>query len=333
MEIFLLSFLASLLLASLISPLIIKMATRLKASQTVLEYVQLHKSKSGTPTLGGLIFLFSSLVSICFFTNNYTLALLSLVSMLFYGILGFLDDYIKIKFKQNLGLKAYQKIIGQVGIATLIAFFCYYSGLVGSSVYVPFTNISVDFGWLIIPFIILVFLALTNSVNLTDGLDGLATGTSIAYLLGFISLLIIYRNLQTEIVAMEFSNMIILCTCVVGGLFGFLCFNCFPAKIFMGDTGSLAIGGLFASLAVFSKLELIVPIIGVMFAISSLSVIIQVLHFKRTKKRVFKMAPIHHHFQMCGVHENRITLVYIVITLAVNLFAVLITIFAGAKWI
>ena len=322
----------SLAVGSLISPLIIKMATRLKASQTVLEYVELHKSKSGTPTLGGLIFILSSLVSICFFTNNYTLALLSLTSMLFYGILGFLDDFIKVKFKQNLGLKAYQKVIGQVGIALIIALFAYYSNLVGSSVYVPFTNISVDFGWLIIPFMILVFLALTNSVNLTDGLDGLATGTSIAYLLGFVSLLIIYKNLQPELISMEYNNMIILCACVLGGLFAFFCFNCFPAKIFMGDTGSLALGGLFASLAVFSKLELIVPIIGVMFVVSSLSVIIQVLHFKRTKKRIFKMAPIHHHFQMCGVHENRITLVYIVITLAVNLLAVLITIFTSVKW-
>ena len=330
---YLLAFLLALIVAVALSPLIIKMSTKLKASQTILDYVKEHQSKSGTPTLGGIIFIIASLTAFCFYSQNFTLALISLATMLSYGILGFLDDYIKIRYKQNLGLKPYQKIIGQVGIATIIAFFAYYSNLVGSEIYVPFFKITIDFGWLIIPFIILVFLALTNSVNLTDGLDGLASGVTIAYLLGFVSLLMIYRNvLPSAVLVEEYNNMIILCACVLGGLFGFLCYNCFPAKIFMGDTGSLALGGLLASLAVFSRLELIIPILGIMFVASALSVIIQVLYFKKTKKRIFKMAPLHHHFQQCGVNENRITLVYIVITLAISCLVVLITIFAGDVW-
>lgn len=333
MDKYILAFVVSLVVATIISPIIIKLASSLKASQTVLDYVKEHKSKSGTPTLGGLIFILTALVALAFFSQNYSLALISLGAMFSYGILGFLDDFIKIKFKQNLGLRPYQKIIGQVGIATIIAFFAYYSNLVGSKIYVPFVSYTIDLGWLVIPFIILVFIAVTNSVNLTDGLDGLATGVSIAYLLGFVSLLMIYRNIAAnDTLAMEYNNMIILIACVLGALFGFLCFNCFPAKIFMGDTGSLALGGLLASLAVFSRLELIIPIIGFMFVASSLSVILQVLHFKRTKKRIFKMAPLHHHFQQCGVHENRITLVYIVITIALSCLVVMITIFAGDVW-
>ena len=330
MTYYLLAFLISLIVALILGPIVIALSKKLKASQTVLEYVKEHSGKSGTPTLGGIIFILASMMSLCFFSKNYTLAMLALASMLAYGILGFLDDFIKIRYKQNLGLKPYQKIIGQVGIATILAFFCYYSNLVGTSVYVPFVKSTIDLGWFIIPFIILVYLAVTNSVNLTDGLDGLATGVSISYLLGFLTLLFLYEKIApSQEIAGELGNLILLCVCVIGALIGFMGYNVFPAKIFMGDTGSLALGGLIASLAVFSRLDLYIPLLGIMFVVSAVSVIMQVAHYKRTKKRIFKMAPLHHHFQQCGVHENRITLVYIIITIIMSCLVVMISIFAG----
>ena len=188
MEYYLLAFLIALTVALILGPLVIFMSKKLKASQTVLHYVKEHESKSGTPTLGGVIFIIASVVALCFFTKNFTLAIISFATMFGYGILGFLDDFIKIKFKQNEGLKPYQKVIGQVGISGIVAYFCYTSNLVGSTIYVPFTNLTINLGWAIIPFIILVYLAVTNSVNLTDGLDGLASGVSVSYLIGFLAL-------------------------------------------------------------------------------------------------------------------------------------------------
>ena len=333
MNYYLLSFTICLTFAVIISPVIIKLSKKFKASQTILHYVEAHKKKDGTPTMGGIIFIFSILLCFCFFSNNFQLATISIAVMLAYGILGFLDDFIKIKFKQNMGLKPYQKIIGQFGIASIISFYCYYSNIVGTKLYVPFTDRLIDFGWIIIPFIIFVYLAVVNSVNLTDGLDGLAGGVSCGYIIGFIGLLLIYKTkaLTPEIV-MEYHNLTVLCFCSLGAILGFLCFNIFPAKIFMGDTGSLALGGLLCSIAVFSKTVLLIPFIGIMFVLSAFSVCLQVIYYKRTKKRIFLMAPLHHHFEKKGVHENKITFVYIVITIAISLLVILITLYAGGFW-
>lgn len=325
-----LCFLVCLGVAVAIGPFIIIASKKFKVSQTILYYVEEHKSKDGTPTMGGLIFIITIMFAFCFFTKDYQMAVISLSVMLAYGVLGFLDDFIKIRFKQNLGLKPYQKVIGQVGIAIIIAFYAYHSSLIGSTLFVPFTDITIDLGWGMIPFIIFVYLALVNSVNLTDGLDGLAGGVSSAYLMGFIGLLLIYKNTAMTIAQVnEFENLLILCFCSLGALIGFLCFNVNHAKIFMGDTGSLALGGLLTSIAVFSRLTLLIPLVGIMFVVSAVSVIIQVIHFKRTKKRIFLMAPLHHHFEKKGVHENRITFVYIVITIAVSAMTIAITLYAG----
>ena len=316
---YLLAFLISLSVALILGPLVIKVSKKLKASQTVLHYVKEHESKSGTPTLGGVIFILASLVAGCFFTQNFTLALVALATMFGYGILGFLDDFIKIKFKQNEGLKPYQKVIGQVGISGIVAYFCYTSNLVGSTIFVPFTNITLNLGWGVIPFIILVYLAVTNSVNLTDGLDGLASGVSVSYLIGFMALLfLIQPSLASSVISAEYGNMITLIVCVIGAILGFMAYNIFPAKIFMGDTGSLALGGLIASLAVFTRLELILPLLGIMFVVSAMSVIIQVLHFKRTKKRIFLMAPYHHHLEKKGIKEPKIVALYVIFSLIVG---------------
>ncbi len=327
MKNYLISFLVCFIVSVILGPLVISLSKKFKASQTILHYVEAHKDKDGTPTMGGIIFILSILFSFCFFSSNFQLAMIAISVMFAYAILGFLDDFIKIKFKQNLGLKPYQKIIGQLGISIIIAFFVYYSNLVGSKIIIPFTDLYIDLGWWIIPFIIFVYLAMVNSVNLTDGLDGLAGGVSFAYLAGFIALLLIYeKNAMTPNEINETQNLITLCFSSIGAILGFLCFNVNKAKIFMGDTGSLALGGLLTSIAVFSKTTLLIPLIGIMFVCSAISVIIQVLYFKKTKKRIFLMAPLHHHFEKKGVHENRITFVYIVITVIVSALVIVITI-------
>ncbi len=306
---FLICGLFCLFFSTLIAPFVLWMCKKLKASQSILQYVDKHKSKEGTPTMGGLIFLFTILFAACFMLRyNTFLAWFCLAITFCYALLGFLDDFLKIYNHHNEGLKPYQKIIGQVGIAIVVAIYAYMSGCTT----LKFFAYEFDIGWLIIPLVVLVLVATVNSVNLTDGLDGLAGGVSFIYCLFFGIIL-------ATIGSVEFQNMALICFGMCGALLGFLLFNCFPAKIFMGDTGSLALGGFIAITAILSGLELLLPIMGIMFVLSALSDIIQVLHYKRTKKRVFLMAPLHHHFEKKGVHENRIVVVYIVVTAAVCL--------------
>lgn len=333
MKIYLLAFLVAFAVGVLISPIVIKVTKRLKFGQNILSYVDNHKSKQGTPTMGGVIFLLAIVLSFVIFArDNSRLGYVALSVTVAYGLIGFLDDFLKIKHKQNLGLRAYQKVIGQVLIAIILAIFVYKSNLVGTSIAVPFTSVKITLGWWIIPFVILVFLATTNSVNLTDGLDGLAGGVSTVYLVGFFSILqILLLKIADPIIKAEGQNLLLLNSCALGGLFAYLCFNCFPAKIFMGDTGSLALGGLIASLAVLSGTELFIITMGLMFVLSSVSVILQVVYFKITKgKRIFLMAPLHHHFERKGVNENKIVSIYIIITVVLVVINVLLQInFAG----
>lgn len=316
------------LLSLVISPFVISLIKREKVKQVILHYVDNHQAKSGTPTMGGIIFLLSiSIIAFIFFKGSYTLAGVSLIVFIAYGITGFLDDFLKFKFKRNLGLRAYQKILFQLVIAGAVAYFVYTSELVGSSLNIPFVDVSIDVGFWIIPIVIVVFLACTNSVNLTDGLDGLASSTVMCYMLSFIFLTLIMLTTRldsiTTIEMLEYKNIIILCSTIVGAMLCFLLYNCFPAKIFMGDTGSLALGGLVACVAIFTKNTLFIPILGIMFVLSSVSVIIQVAYYKLTKKRVFLMAPLHHHFEKKGVFEGRIVMIYSVITSIVGLLVVL----------
>lgn len=283
---------------------VLLLCRKLKFSQTILHYVEKHKGKSGTPTMGGLIFILAGVVSFAIFAGGETLfAWLSLAIMSAYGLIGFLDDFIKIKFKQNKGLSPWQKIFGQVGIAIIVGVFVYLN--VGTSI--DFFGSTINLGWGIIPFAIFVFLAITNSVNLTDGLDGLAGGVSAVYFLFFGAIL----TLST---VKEMQNLALVCFAMFGAIVGFLAINTFPAKIFMGDTGSLALGGFIASISIFSGKVLLMPIMGIMFVLSAVSVILQVAYFKKTRKRIFLMAPLHHHFEKKGVNENRIVTIYIVVT-------------------
>ncbi len=316
---YLLCALFCMLFASLISPLVLYVCKKLKASQSILHYVDKHASKEGTPTMGGLIFLVTLLFS-CLFLFDYSkfVAFFAVVVTFCYALLGFLDDFLKVHFHHNEGLKPYQKIVGQVGIALIVGVFLFVTKRTSLS----FFGMSFDIGFWIIPLAILVLVATANSVNLTDGLDGLAGGVSFVYIS-------IFGVILALVGGYENANLAILCFGLCGGIAGFLLFNGYPAKIFMGDTGSLGLGGFIAVVALLSGLELLLPIMGIMFVLSALSDIIQVLHYKRTHKRVFLMAPLHHHFEQKGVHENKIVIVYIFITMAVSLAVLLLMLAVG----
>lgn len=317
---FLIGFFASLIFA----PLVIFIMRRLKAGQNILHYVDAHSSKQGTPTMGGFIFLIGLVVSYFVIRGDKFLSLLALIVTLCYALLGFLDDFLKIKLKHNEGLKAYQKFVGQFGIAIIVAVFVYSSGLVGSTVILPFSLRVIEFKWWIIPFVVFVFLAVTNAVNLTDGLDGLAGKTSIFYIIGFVFYIFICFSKMTisTYLLSEYTSLMTLAMGFCGSILAFVCFNSYPAKIFMGDTGSLALGGFVATLACFSRFYFLMPIIGIMFVVSVVSVMMQVGYYKCTKKRIFKMAPLHHHFEMCGIKETKIVTIYSVITLIISLLLI-----------
>lgn len=302
------AFAASFLLLLLILPLLKK----LKAGQYILGYVKDHKSKSGTPTMGGLAFITAMMAVVfclCGFKNGQ--ANLTLAITAGFTIVGFLDDYLKIHRKENEGLKPYQKILFQLSIATVAAVYCYVNGI--TKLIIPFAgNMAVDIKWGIIPLVIFIFLATVNCVNLTDGLDGLAGNTSLAYLLIF-----------GIILFLQGTNLAILCFVSVGAIAAFLVFNTNKASIFMGDTGSLALGGFISCVSVFSGNSLYIPILGIMFVISGISVIVQVIYYKRTRKRVFLMAPIHHHFQMKGHSESKIAYAYFILTALIGIFCLI----------
>ena len=318
---FLLTLITAFVLSVAVMPLVIFAAKKLKVRQTILSYVDNHASKAGTPTMGGLAFVISAAAcTLIFSRGSFTLALMLVVLTLGFGLIGFIDDFIKVFFKQNKGLSPWQKMIFQLLVALVIAFFVYNSPYVGDKLYVPFTMREISLGWFAVPFYAVVFIAFTNAVNLTDGLDGLAGKTSVAYTVFFAAVIsvIVYRFGIAGEIAEEYENMLVFCFALIGALCGFLFFNSYPAKIFMGDTGSLALGGALAGLAVMSKLSFIAPIIGIMYVISCVSDIIQVAHYKRTKKRVFLMAPFHHHLERKGMHENKIVSLYTLVTFFVG---------------
>ncbi len=312
----LLYFIASFAIAAAAGAPVIKLMSRLKAKQTVLGYVKQHEYKSGTPTMGGVIFLLPmTIFSLVEFTS---FSLVAMALTLGFGVLGFLDDFIKVHYSRNLGLKPYQKIIGQLGLGVAAGYFVYASPFVGSGVNVPF-GASPELGWGIIPVIALVYIATTNSVNLTDGLDGLAGGCSVAYFIGFVALTLMCAYDAARAgdgeYAKQLTSLAAFSASMLGGVLGYLLFNGYPAKIMMGDTGSLALGAACACAAVFSRNALLIITSGIMFVWSSITVILQVLFFKLTKKRIFRMAPFHHHLEMKGMHENRIVALYFAISM------------------
>ena len=320
----LLAGIVTLFLTYLSGKIAIPLLRRLKAGQPILSYVESHKNKSGTPTMGGLFFILPAVI-IFFIIGGFKgrIALVSISVTLAFLIVGFLDDFIKVKSKNNQGLKAYQKIIFQSGIALFSAIFAYKNNL--TTVYLPFSKHSFDLGALSIPFIFLVFIAITNSVNLTDGLDGLASWTSLIYLV-FICVLIILQSKVSSLFYIntnEYYSLILLIIIMISAICGFLVFNSGKASVFMGDTGSLALGGFIGSVSVFSLNSLFIPIIGVAFVFSSISVIIQVISFKKRGKRVFLMTPFHHHLELKGKTETQISYYYSLVTCIMGIISVI----------
>lgn len=318
------AFLAAFAVCLLFCALLLPTLRRLKAGQEILQYVTEHTSKQGTPTMGGIAFILAiALMSglFCNWSNRATAVAIAV--FVAYGVVGFLDDFIKIHYKRNMGLHAYQKIIVQLAIAVLVALFVWGEVAVGDKLRVPFTDIEIGIGFWIVPLVIFIYLACTNSVNLTDGIDGLATSTTICFIAGMIALLSrelrLLESLGDTYAYKQTKDVLMLCYLCCGALAAFLLFNCNNAKMFMGDTGSLALGAMVACVAIFTRMSLFIPIVGLMFVVSSVSVIMQVVYFKLTKgKRIFLMAPFHHHLQKKNWSETRICVLYSVVTVMIT---------------
>ena len=310
----------------LLGPVLIPLLKRLKFGQCERELgPKSHLTKQGTPTMGGLMFIFGILAGTLAFSLSATeLVLPALLCTVGFALVGFLDDFLKVRCKNTVGLRAYQKIIAQFLIAAIVAAYAYKS---------PFSGLEWDLGVFYIPFIMFVIIATVNSVNLTDGLDGLSSGVTLIYSLTmgviFLYLATAMKNpdgmaqaQQTQYAA-ELQSMGVFAAAVAGGCLGFLRYNSYPARVFMGDTGSLALGGAVAVMAIFSRAVLLLPIMGACFVASSVSVILQVGSYKTRKKRIFKMAPLHHHFELLGYSETRIVSVYMIVTTILCLICLL----------
>lgn len=312
-----------------IAPVVIHFIKKMKARQTILCYVTQHKDKEGIPTMGGIIFVASALISsLIFWTGAKKLALICVLVTLSYFLIGFIDDFLKVVLKRNLGLRAYQKIISQATIAILATIFAYNNQYIGSEIVIPMFKVTINIGWWYIPLSFLVYIATTNAVNLTDGLDGLAGSTSSIYLsVIFVIVGIKYieaSNMGATFYAQELYNMLLYVASLVGGIMAFLWHNAFRAKIFMGDTGSLALGGSCAIVPMFVKNPLVILIAGAVFVLSALSVIMQVFYYKLKKKRIFLMAPFHHHLEKKGINESKIVTYYCIISAICGLLTIII---------
>lgn len=280
---------------------------------------QAHLSKAGTPTMGGLAIVAGITVAILisgFVTGSWGSEKLAIVLTMFaYGIIGFIDDWNKVAKKQNEGLTPKQKLILQILFGIALAVFMMLKQ--GTEVFIPFAKIYVDFGWLYIPFVVFVEVAMANAVNLTDGLDGLATSN--VAIVGFA-----FTVIGMSLIPGSSEPMFVAGQAIFGACIGFLMLNKYPAKIFMGDTGSMALGGVLSATAIVAHMEWLLPIAGLLFVIEALSVIIQVTYFKKTGgKRIFRMAPIHHHFELGGWSEVKVVVVFCIFTLACSIISCL----------
>ena len=289
------------LIVVILGPIFIPMLAKFKFGQTVRDDgPQTHLQKNGTPTMGGVIMIIAILITGLTRAKIDKDLLVGLICITGFGFVGFLDDFIKIKMKRSLGLKAYQKIILQFALALFVSYYQYSA----SQIMIPFTDYIINLGPLYVPIMMFVIIGTVNAVNLTDGLDGLASGITLIVSIFFMLLAISVGN----------SDVAILAAATGGACLGFLGFNSYPAKVFMGDTGSMALGGAVVSFAVLTNSVLLIPIVGGIYFAEAISVIIQVTSFRLTGKRVFKMAPIHHHFEQCGWPETRVVFVFWIAT-------------------
>lgn len=283
---------------------------------------QSHLSKTGTPSMGGIAIILATWIAalvVTITTGRMNIQVIGvLIAMMLFGAIGFIDDYEKAIKKNNDGLSAKEKIVLQFVFSAAFGVFAMFFGggqmMEGTQIWIPVIDLTLDLGIFYVPFVMFVMIAFSNSVNLTDGLDGLASGIT--------SMVAFFMVVAS--VAFGFADMPIVFGALSGACLGFLMFNKNPAKIFMGDTGSMALGGILSAGAILMKLEFLLAVAGLIYVAEALSVIIQVLYFKKTKKRFFKMAPLHHHFELCGLGERKVVLMFWGIALCCCLLAILL---------
>lgn len=302
------------LVSLLIGPFLIPVLRVLNFGQNIRDDgPQRHLSKAGTPTIGGLIFLAGITVAVLILAERpYSAGMLTLLGItLAFGLVGFLDDFLKVIRRRNLGLSARQKLAAQIVLALILAgVSALYLGR-GTAIGIPFTGIEVNLGLLYYPLVTLVVVSAVNAVNLTDGLDGLAAGATVFAGIGYIFIAVLAVSTGfLEGIAIYSSDLAIFAAALTGGCLGFLRFNLHPARVFMGDCGSLALGGALAGLAILSRSELVLIIVGGVYVVEVLSVIIQVISFKIRGKRIFRMSPLHHHFELGGWSERQVVTVF-----------------------
>lgn len=299
------SIIASFAIAAVLGPIVIPFLKRLKVGQTERKELESHQVKTGTPTMGGVIILAAVVITSVFFIPKHP----NIVPILFltvgFGLIGFLDDYLKVVLRRSDGLLAWQKMLLQIVVTTVFAIYITQYSQISLQMLIPFSNGNyLDLGWLAIPLLYFAVIGTVNGVNFTDGLDGLASSVTVLVAVFF-----------TAVAIGTQSGIEPITGAVVGALLGFLLFNVYPAKVFMGDTGSLALGGFVAATAYVLQMPLFLLIIGMIYLIEVVSVILQVGYFKMTHgKRIFRMAPIHHHFELGGWSETRVVAVFSIVT-------------------
>lgn len=301
-------------ISAILGPIVIPFLRRLKVGQTERKELESHQKKNGTPTMGGLIILAAIVITSLFYIRDYPKIIPILFVTVGFGVIGFLDDYLKVVLRRSDGLLAWQKMICQIIVTTVFVVYMVRYSDVGLTMLIPFSGGKyLNLGWVAIPLIYFAMIGTVNGVNFTDGLDGLVSSVTILVATFF------------SVVAIGTSAGIAPITCaVVGALLGFLLFNVYPASVFMGDTGSLALGGFVAATAYMMQMPLFILLVGFIYLVEVLSVIIQVTYFKKTGgKRIFRMAPIHHHFELGGWSETKVVAVFSIVTALLCLVAIL----------
>lgn len=302
-------------LSVILGPLIIPFLKKLKVGQTVRDDgPSTHLKKSGTPTMGGILIMVSVVITSMLYVTDYPRIRPVLFLTLGFGMIGLIDDYIKVILRRSMGLRAWQKMFLQILVTSGFAYYLFHTAEVSLSMRIPFVKgYYVDFGWLTLPLLFVVVLGTVNGTNFTDGLDGLVSSVTVLVATFF------------TVAAIGTDAGIAPITCAVtGALLGFLLFNVYPASVFMGDTGSLALGGFVVGCAFMMQMPLYLPVVGFVYMLEVLSVMIQVVYFRFSGgKRFFKMAPLHHHFELCGWKETKVVAVFSIVTAMLCLLALL----------
>ena len=327
MQRLILTIIASFIMAIALGPVVIPWLKRMKFGQTIYDLgPESHKKKQGIPTMGGVIFALPALVAVLLFSrgeSRWDFLLMAIVCAVGFGLIGFVDDFIKVRLKRSLGLTPKQKLVPQLVIAVALSLWAYRHPQIGSSLTVPFFNVEWELGWFYIPVMVFILVGTVNSANLLDGLDGLLGGCA---LFDFAAMSLICMLLAGANPAQgdNLVNVALFSGAMVGALLGFLRFNAHPASVFMGDVGSFFIGGALVGVCLVTRLALLLPLIAFAMFVSSVSDILQISYFKATHgKRIFRMAPLHHHFELGGMPETRVVAMYYLVTVLLCLVALL----------